>query len=44
VRRVRLQEYNNELFKVALANLDEQGVAAFKEALAKGYGPASIEK
>jgi hypothetical protein len=40
----RLQQYNEELLKVAQANLDEKGVGAFKEALAKGNRPAPNEK
>lgn len=40
----RLQQYNEELLKVAQANLDEKGVVAFKEALAQGYSPMSGDK
>jgi hypothetical protein len=40
IRQRRAVFHNDELLKVAQANLDEQGVAAFKEARAKGYGPA----
>lgn len=39
-----LQKFNEELLKTAQANLDEKGVAAFKEALAQGYSPISGEK
>jgi hypothetical protein len=39
-----LQKFNEELLKVAEANLDEKGVAAFKDALAQGYSPVSGEK
>jgi hypothetical protein len=39
-----LQKFNEELLKVAEANLDEKGVAAFKDALAQGYSPVSSEK
>jgi hypothetical protein len=39
-----LQKFNEELLKVAEANLDEKGVAAFKEALGQGYSPVSGEK
>jgi mercuric ion transport protein len=40
----RLPQYNEELLKVAQANLDEKGVEAFKEALAKGIWPVADEK
>ncbi len=40
----RLQRYNQELLKVAQANLDEKGVAAFKEALAQGIWPVANEE
>jgi copper chaperone CopZ len=39
-----LQKFNEELLKVTEANLDEQGVAAFKDALAQGCSPVSGEK
>jgi copper chaperone CopZ len=40
----RLQQYNEQLLKVAQANLDDKGVGVFKEALAQGYSPMSGEK
>jgi hypothetical protein len=39
-----MEQYDEELLKVAQANLDEAGIAAFKEALAKGYRPVPNEK